>query len=179
MVAYFDGPEAACYDPQDSKRTAKIYRRDWRTPTTKKPRSTMGRESSSETRSGEKRQGVTIELTDAQVERVFSGAAHGAGRVGVLASVADLQDLQSALLPLLDDDRCSRAVLRALLVLAAFPPDGSEREFRHVASDLSLSPSTAHRYIRTWLMVGLLGQDPTSRRYRRSNPSDRGHVDAG
>jgi hypothetical protein len=130
-------------------------------------------------RSGEKTQGVTIELTDAQVERVFSGATRRAGRVGVLASVANLQDLQSALLPLLDNDQCSRVVLRALLVLDAFPSDGSERELRHVASDLSMSPSTAHRYIRTWLMVGLLDQDPDSRRYRRSNPNDPGHDDAG
>ncbi len=130
-------------------------------------------------RSGEKTQGVTIELTDVQVERVFSSAARGAGRVGVLASVANLQDLQSALLPLLDDEQCSTAVLRALLVLAAFPPDGTERELGHVASDLGISPGTAHRYIRTWLMVGLLDQDPDSRRYRRSNPNDSGQGDAG
>ena len=128
--------------------------------------------------SREKSQGVMIELTDAQVERVFSGAVRGAGRVGVLASVANLGDLQSALLPLLDDDRCSRAVLRALLVLAAFPSNGSERELRHVASDLSMSPSTAHRYVRTWLKVGLLDQDPDSRRYRRASPDASGPRDA-
>jgi DNA-binding MarR family transcriptional regulator len=53
-------------------------------------------------------------------------------------------------------------------VLAAFPADGTERELSSVANQLSLSPSTTHRYLRTWTAVGLLERDPNSRRYRRS-----------
>ena len=59
-------------------------------------------------------------------------------------------------------------MLRALLVPAAFPADGSERELTAVAEQLSLSPSTTHRYLRTWTAVGLLERDPDSRRYRRA-----------
>jgi hypothetical protein len=69
---------------------------------------------------------------------------------------------------LLDDPQYSRSFLRGLLVLGAFPPDGSEREVTSVAAELEVPAGTTHRYIGTWLAVGLLDQDPTSRRYKRA-----------
>jgi hypothetical protein len=112
---------------------------------------------------------VTIALTDAQVARVLREASGEAGLAPAFSSaLGDAGTLAKTVLPFLADQGYSRSVLRALLVLAAFPADGSERELSSVAEQLSLSGSTTHRYLRTWTAVGLLERDPNSRRYRRS-----------
>lgn len=113
---------------------------------------------------------VTITLTDWQVARVVREASPVPGLTALPAGLDDFGELQGAVLPLLDDAAYSRSTLRALLVLGAFPPDGSERELTDVARQLDLSPSTTHRYIGTWMAVGLLEQHPRSRRYRRAPP---------
>jgi len=111
---------------------------------------------------------VSISLTSTQISQVVR---HASGRTGLSRMLADLEDpqaLHDAVATLLDDDAYSRSTLRALLVLAAFHPDGGERELTDVARQLELSPSTAHRYVGTWMALGLLEQDPVSRRYRRA-----------
>lgn len=113
---------------------------------------------------------VTITLTDWQVARVVREAAVAPGLTALPAGLDDFGELHGAVMPLLDDAAYSRSTLRALLVLGAFPPDGSERELTDVARQLDLSPSTTHRYIGTWMAVGLLEQHPRSRRYRRAPP---------
>ncbi len=110
---------------------------------------------------------MRIELTDGQVERVVRAAFGRAGVVDLVCEVSVFEALRRVVLPMLDDMRCSRSTLRALLVLAAFPADGSERELSDVARQVEISPSTTHRYIGTWVAVGLLEQDARSRRYRR------------
>lgn len=114
---------------------------------------------------------VTIKLTHAQVARVVRDAAGSSWLSQLLAGLDGPRALHSAVLPLLDDHGYSRSTLRALLVLGAFPPDGGELELTEVAKQLELSPSTTHRYVGTWMAVGLLEQDPVSRRYRRAVPS--------
>jgi hypothetical protein len=109
---------------------------------------------------------VTITLTEWQVARVVR-EVHGESHLEALPDVEHLAGMRGALVPLLDDATYSRSTLRALLVLAAFPPDGGERELTDVARQLDLSPSTTHRYIGTWMAVGLLEQHPRTRRYRR------------
>jgi hypothetical protein len=114
---------------------------------------------------------VTITLTEAQVARVVREASGPSGLASAFSSaLSDPGTLATSVLPFLADQGYSRSVLRALLVLAAFPTDGSERELSAVAEQLSLSGSTTHRYLRTWTAVGLLERDPDSRRYRRSVP---------
>jgi hypothetical protein len=111
---------------------------------------------------------VSLALTSAQVSQVLR---HASGRPELTSMLAGLEDpdaLRSLVTPLLEDDAYSRSTLRALLVLGAFPADGSERELTDVARALDLSPSTAHRYVGTWMALGLLEQDPISRRYRRA-----------
>jgi hypothetical protein len=84
----------------------------------------------------------------------------------LLRGTGEPDALRSRLLLLLDDPRLSRSTCRALLVLLAFS-SGEPREVTEVASGIGLSASTAHRYARTWLALGLLEQDPATRRYRR------------
>jgi hypothetical protein len=48
-----------------------------------------------------------------------------------------------------------RAVLRAVLVLNALPPDGSARELTDIARDVDLSPSTTHSSISSRVRGGI------------------------
>ena len=111
--------------------------------------------------------GVTLVLTDAQVFEVRDRASVGGGASGLLPGVEELRSLGTRARRLLGDERCSTTLLRALLVLAAFPRDGGERRLAEVAEEVGWSPGTTHRYVYTWVAVGVLVQDPRSRRYRR------------
>jgi uncharacterized membrane protein YccC len=113
---------------------------------------------------------VLLKLTDEQIDQVIREAANAPRPTALLSTLSELPEVRRALSQLLEKDDYSRATLRSLLVLSAFPPDGSERELTHIARELRMSPSAAHRHIRTWVAVGLLTQDPDSRRYRRHGP---------
>jgi hypothetical protein len=65
-----------------------------------------------------------------------------------------------------DDPRLSRSLLRGLSLLTGFGPDGGERGIVELAEDLGMSPSTAHRYARTLVELGLLERCPKTRKYR-------------
>ena len=54
-------------------------------------------------------------------------------------------------------------------MLASFPADGSATAVTEVAERLEMSPSTTHRYLSTLLAVGLLEQDPRTRRYHAAD----------
>jgi hypothetical protein len=111
--------------------------------------------------------GVVIELSAEQVEAVVRGAA-GGGSVSVLLSGrAELSEALAPALEQLDDRRLSRSLLAGLVMLASFPADGSYLGNAQLARMLEMNPSTAHRYVSTFVAVGLLERDPDSRRYRR------------
>ena len=111
---------------------------------------------------------VTISLTDAQLAQVMRETTSVGSLTRLLGDADDAHRLRQVVAPLYDDPRYSRSTLRALTVLGAFTKDGIERDLKHVAEEVELSPSTTHRYISTWVMLGLLEQDPASRRYRRA-----------
>lgn len=108
--------------------------------------------------------GINIELTKAQVNRVVREAAEDDGLLGLLGGLAELDVLASS--TQMDDARFSRSLLRGLTVLAAFPADGRHRSVTDVAHQLELGISTTHRYISTLVEVGVLERDPVSRQYR-------------
>jgi hypothetical protein len=108
--------------------------------------------------------GVSIELSKAQINRVVRESAQDVGLMDSLRGVDQL-DLEAFAMRL-DDVRFSRSLLRGLMVLAAFPADGSDRAVTDVAKQLGMGVSTAHRYASTFVEVGLLERDPVSRRYR-------------
>ncbi len=111
--------------------------------------------------------GVTVRLTAGQVRELVRDVSGAGGLARVLLGVGELEWVRGVVEPMLEDPGCSRGLLRALLVLVAFPADGGERELTEVAEELGLSPATTHRYVYSWSGVGLLVQDPRSRRYRR------------
>jgi DNA-binding MarR family transcriptional regulator len=110
--------------------------------------------------------GISIQLTKAQVQRVARDAARRDDVVGLLRGMADNGSLAARYQALADTPRLSRSLLLGLLVLGCFSSDGSGLAVTDVAGKLGMSPSTTHRYISTLLAVGLLDQDPRSRRYR-------------
>jgi hypothetical protein len=111
--------------------------------------------------------GVSLGLTTEQVASVIAAAsAAGTDSAALLAGLAAPGELTTS--SLLEDRTVSRSLLFGLIVLVSFPADGSDRGIKEVAAELDLPTSTTHRYAHTLRAIGLLEQDPRSRRYRRS-----------
>jgi DNA-binding MarR family transcriptional regulator len=109
----------------------------------------------------------SIELTHTQVARIVREAASREGLPTLLAGLRNPDALHASSLKVLDKPGLSHSVLRAFLVFAAFPLDGSSRAVTDIAEQLGLSASTTHRYTTTLVAIGLLERDPTTRQYRR------------
>jgi DNA-binding MarR family transcriptional regulator len=115
---------------------------------------------------------ISITLTATQVDAVRRAPG------GRNATVADLllrdqseagelaRETRKALNEALDDPRLSQSVLRALSILTLYGPDREWQPITGLAATLEMSPSTAHRYVRTLRAVGLMEQDPDTREYR-------------
>jgi hypothetical protein len=112
------------------------------------------------------RRGIQLGLTVEQVETVIAQATSGTQSTGPVTA-ALMRPGELTVSPLREDKRLSRSLLCGLVVLVSFPADGGERGIKEIARELSLSTSTAHRYIRTLLTVGLLEQNPRTRGYCR------------
>jgi DNA-binding MarR family transcriptional regulator len=108
--------------------------------------------------------GISIELSQAQINRVVRKAAQDGGLVGLLLGVEEV-DIEACSAQMADT-RLSRSLLRGLMVLASFPSDGTGRSVTDLAQQHGLAMSTAHRYISTLVEVGVLERDPVSRHYR-------------
>jgi DNA-binding MarR family transcriptional regulator len=111
--------------------------------------------------------GVLVVLTQEQVAEVAQDLA-GERLVRVLASLDNFEELRRVSGPLLAEKGCSTETVRALLVLVAFPSDGSNVDVSSVAARVGVSPSTTYRYVRALLGVGLLERDPLTNRCRRT-----------
>ncbi len=108
---------------------------------------------------------ITIELTSGQIDRVVRRASDGEGVPSLLHGLAGRAAMTPRFRELAESSRLSRSLLLGLLVLASFPSDGDALAVTDVAGRLEMSPSTTHRYLTTLLAVGLLEQDPRTRRY--------------
>ncbi len=109
---------------------------------------------------------ITIELTSTQIDRVLRRASDSDAVSGLLHGLAGRAATTPHFRELAESPRLSRSLLLGLLVLASFPADGDAMAVTDVAGRLDMSPSTTHRYLTTLLAVGLLEQDPRTRRYR-------------
>jgi hypothetical protein len=108
---------------------------------------------------------ITIALSKAQVHEVVRKAAEDEGLIGLLGFGLKHRGLHVTPSSM-DDIRFSRSLLRALMVLASYPTDGSTRSVSDIAKQLGMGISTAHRYTSTFAEVGVLERDPASRQYR-------------
>jgi predicted transcriptional regulator len=109
---------------------------------------------------------VVIELSRAQVAQVVRDSA-GAGNMSVwLSGLEEVRGALDAEPEQLENSRLSRSLLQGLLLLAAFPADGSHLGIAEISRTLGMNASTVHRYVSTLLEVGLLERDQTTRQYR-------------
>ncbi len=121
---------------------------------------------------------VTLTLTAEQVAQVVADVVVSDGEHPlVLASLEGIQAFRAS--PLLGDRELSVTLLRGLLVLVSFPPDGDERNCKEIAQELDIPVSTADRYVRTWVAVGLLELNQVTHQYRRVWPVDCGRRGGG
>lgn len=110
------------------------------------------------------RENIAITLSKTQIKQVMREASDEDSLAGLLGGITELE--LPARQEWIKDNRFSQSLLRGLMVLAAFPSDGSARQITDVAKQLGLGASTAHRYAVTLVELGLLERDPVSRHYR-------------
>jgi hypothetical protein len=115
---------------------------------------------------GAPEEAVSIELSKAQIDRVVQAAAATGNMSVLLSSPGEMRETIEAAQRHLDDRRFSSSLLYGLLLLAVFPADGSYIGNAEAARILGIGTSTAHRYISTLVVLGLLERNPSTRRYR-------------
>ena len=109
--------------------------------------------------------GIVIDLTPEQVDQ-FVLAATGIGNMSILLrGQMGIRETLAREPELLHADRISTSLMRGLLVIAAFPEDGSYIGVVDLSKAAGMSASTTHRYLTTLLVVGMVERD-SSRRYR-------------
>jgi len=115
---------------------------------------------------------VEITLTPAQVAQVIRGAAP---ETLVDPFDAELGDrwLRDRLGPMLSGGCYSIVTVRAVLTLLTIPKHKDGVAVRRLAEQLGLAPSTTLRYVNTWQALGMVDQDPETRRYRRAGGNER------
>jgi hypothetical protein len=110
---------------------------------------------------------ISIRLTKRQIAGVVRRAARQEGVSSLALALRGLDRRASLLSRAKDSKDFSRTLLRALLVLSAFSPDGTKRRVTDVARQLDLTVSVTARYVATWVTVGVLERDAESRQYGR------------
>jgi hypothetical protein len=110
--------------------------------------------------------GISVELTRSQIDRIVREAGEDNGVATLLLGLADSGAVAERYASLSGDPRLSRSLLLGLLILGAFPSEGNSLGVIEVAALVGMTPSTTYRYVHTLLTVGLLAQDPRTRRYR-------------
>jgi hypothetical protein len=111
-------------------------------------------------------QSLTIELSQTQVDGVMRRVS-GSGDISmVLTGFADAGLIWASNPEMLEDPRLSRSLLLGLFVMAAMPADGSYVGCSQIARTLGMTSSSAHRYLSTLVVAGLVERNPTTRKYR-------------
>jgi Fic family protein len=109
---------------------------------------------------------VSIALSRAQIDRVMRAASSRRSMSALLSRPSEIRKTIEEARRHLEDRRLSSSLLYGLLLLAAFPADGSYVGNAEVARMLGIGTSTAHRYISTLVEVGLIERNARTRRYR-------------
>jgi IclR helix-turn-helix domain len=111
---------------------------------------------------------IAIELTDAQIALVVREAMGGGRPFPTLSRGLRSDGAVSAYHALQADPQLSCSLIAGMLVLAAVPEDRSYISIAEIARQTEMNSSTTHRYVKTLLALGLLDQNPATRKYRLS-----------
>jgi hypothetical protein len=108
---------------------------------------------------------VRIELTQTQINEIVRAKSDD-----ISAQLAGLHRMRQAIHEALSETestkRMSHSLLLGLLLLTEFPEDRRYLSVTRFAREQGLNASTVHRYLATLHTVGLLDQDPATRKYR-------------
>jgi hypothetical protein len=110
--------------------------------------------------------GIVVELSPAQVDRIVRAASEGGSMSVLLSGLEHVRGAIEAQPAQFNDSRLSSSLLAGLMLLASFPTDGSYLGNAQLARMLGMNVSTVHRYLQTLVAVGLVERDPGTRRYR-------------
>jgi IclR helix-turn-helix domain len=113
---------------------------------------------------------VPISLRQAErvVQQVLEGTAPGMSLVRLLLALSGQDRMRLTELTAdseYQDRKNSQTLLTGLLVLSVFH-GGADHGVNGIAHELGMSPSTAIRYLKTWVAIGVLEQVTATRRYR-------------
>ena len=108
---------------------------------------------------------ISIALSPRQIEEIVRAA--GPGRAPGFAALiaAALSRTEETGMPVYDNRRLSRSLLRGLAILTCFGPEEQALGLTQIAERLQVGASTIHRYVITLVEVGLLEQSPQTRKY--------------
>ncbi len=122
---------------------------------------------------------VPISLAQAErvVRQVVGARGPGVSLIRVLLALGGQDRVNMADLlddPAFDDRNISRALIVSLLVLTAFSA-GVDQGVTDISVTLGISKTTTHRYLKSWVAVGVLERDSIHRRYRIARRWCEGH----
>jgi predicted transcriptional regulator len=107
----------------------------------------------------------TVELTRREVDNVIRSVCDGSA-LPMLAEPPLRQLGIERLKSSRERPKLSRSLLTSLYILSAFAADGGCLSESHLAAELDINASTAHRYLWTLVAVGELEQPLGSRKYK-------------
>jgi Fic family protein len=109
---------------------------------------------------------VSITLSSQQIARVVLAATQdGNPSISFTNQLADLLG-REALVAGLENPHLSQSLMRGMFILVHLRSIGDWVSISDLASEMDMTRSTAHRYLATLLAIGLIEQDPRSRKYR-------------
>jgi len=110
---------------------------------------------------------VSIAFSDAQVADLAHVLCGQLPTTRFVAELADAVGFQDSIHSMLGDARYPEPLLRALLLLTAFPSEGRGEDLIEATSRFDWPPKAIDRYFATWAALGVLERHPDSYRYRR------------
>ena len=113
---------------------------------------------------------VPISLAQAErvVQQVVGAKGPGVSLVRVLLALGGQDRVTMADLrtdPEFNDRKISQSLIIGLLMLTSFYDD-TKQTVTTISTNIGQNPSATVRYLKTWVAVGILEQDPTDRSYR-------------
>jgi|HubBroStandDraft_3_1064219.scaffolds.fasta_scaffold149456_1 hypothetical protein len=115
---------------------------------------------------------ILVPISLGQAERVFQqvvgNRGPGASLVRLLLALGGHDRLGMTDLlndPEFRDRSLSQTLIISLLILSAFHGD-VEHRITDLARELGISQATTVRYLKSWVAVGVLEQNPSTRKYR-------------
>jgi IclR helix-turn-helix domain len=111
---------------------------------------------------------ISIAQAARLIQQVVGAKGPGVSLIRVLLAFGGQDRVAMADLrvdPEFDDRKISQSLIVGLLVLTSFYED-TKQTVTAISTDIGQPPSTTIRYLKTWVAVGILEQDPTDRSYR-------------